>query len=215
VAKTSNIELQEEPFGGLVDVWLALCASSFSVLAIYGFSAWSNMTEPTYSTLWWVLFLKTAIAGATELRFCLGHRNYLRRVLEEQKLQGSIQWERANWDFMLMCLLTICKLTMAIKLSDSATFINAFLCLMLCDLLWLVFEPRVRSVGNIVAFKPCRWMWINLATAILILVGSRFQPISAVELCAMGTIWQLLIAAVNSLLDLCCISGPVVFCHRP
>jgi hypothetical protein len=208
--ETSSTQLREEPFSGLIDLWIVLSAASAGLLTAFGIMAWLALASPPFSAAWWILFLKTLIASSTELRFCLGHRNYLKRMAQEHAPDDPRRWRRGRWDFLLICVITTFKLTMAVKLSDSSAFINAYLGLLLCDLLWLFFEPRVRSLESVSTFAPCRWTWINAGTALLILLGSRLQAFPGIELCALATVWQLAIAALNCLVDLCCSSGPML-----
>ena len=203
-------EVQKDSFNGLADVWAFLCTCTSAVLAIVAVENWGALVGQRYSAGWWLLLLKTGIAATTELRFYLGHRNYLKNVGQDRARGRAARLTRVQWDFLLVCCLTSSKLAMAWSLSNSRAFINGFIFLMFSDLLWMFFEPRVRSLGNISTFKPCRWMWINLATAVLILLGSQFSVFRDVDLVTIGTVWQLSIAATNCLADLWSCCGPVM-----
>jgi hypothetical protein len=205
----AKADAREEPFSGLVELWTLLSAASTGLLATIGVLAWDATPKAQpFTPPWLILVLTTVIATTTEIRFFLGHRNYLRSVLREHGSDGVIQWKRARWEFLMICLIKACQLALAVTISNPRGFLKAFVALMLSDLIWIAFEPRVRNLENVRAFKPCRWMCVNLATALLILVGSLFTSHS-IELCAMGTIWQLAIAATNCFADLCTCSGPV------
>ena len=199
---------QEEPFSGLVDLWSLLCATSTGLLVTTSVLEWSAMRSAHFTGAWLTLSLSTAIAVTTEVRFFLGHRNYLRGIGRHHRAELP-QWRRAQCEFLLICLLKLFQFAMALTIASPVAFLNAFVGLMFCDLIWIPFEPRVRSLENVKTFKPCRWMWINLATALLILIGSRFTSTHGVELCAIGIIGQLIIAATNCLADLCSCIGPV------
>lgn len=187
----------DEPFSGLVDVWLFLCAASASALVTSAISAWSSTTAPPPGRPWWFLLLTTAIAGLTEVRFCWGHRNYLKSLRERG-------WPRARWDFSLMCMISACKIAMDVTLANPDVFIICFLLLMVADLQWLAFEPKVRTLDGLHNFKPRFWMWINFLTAVLILAGA--EVISSHEL---RLSYQLLIGIANCLVDICSIISPV------
>lgn len=188
---------------------MVLCAFTFALLAAEAASAWGAYSGPKYGQDWWILSMKTFIAGTTEIRFCLGHRNYLTMLKREHVPGDPTIWRRGKWDFLLICILVLCKALTSVEISNSPAFINGFTALMLADALWIFFEKRVRSLDNVGTFKPCRWMWINIGTALLILIGSRLLQIPSVQLCAIGTMWQLSVAAANSVADLCCCSGPM------
>lgn len=187
----------DEPFSGLVDVWLLLSAASAAALVTSAISAWSSMTAPPLSQAWWVLLLTTSIAGLTEVRFCLGHRNYLKSLRDRG-------WPRARWDFLLMCMISAFKIAMDVTITNPDAFTVWFLLLMLADLLWLVFEPKVRTLDSLYTFKPRFWMWINFLTAVLILVGAQVIPSHELRV-----FYQLLIGAANCLVDICSCISPV------
>jgi hypothetical protein len=207
VKQLVTVEFSEEPYSELVDLWSFVSAGSAAVLVGNGFLVWQTVQASRYSASWWVLFLSTVIAAATEVRFYLGHRRYLKNL--QWRCADAVDPHRAKWEFLLICLIKIFQVTMALALAYPTAFLNGFVGLMLCDLVWICFEPKVRNLENMKTSKACRWMWINLATAVLILIGSRFMASHNVELCAIGTICQLTIAATNCVTDLCTCSDPV------
>jgi hypothetical protein len=197
--------------GDLESTWSFLCNLSLAIAAVSLGYVLSN-SPAQYSSEWWLLMVRIFILFATEFRFYVGHRRYLKSLQDPAwVLPGIVLSEairrRAGWDHGLMLMLTVSKILMCAFLNSSVGFVNAFVSLMLCDLLWLRFEPRVRQLPfawnrSIPPFLPRCWMWINLTTAFLILLGSHAARMPGTNLCLAVTVWHLLVAGTNCLIDL-------------
>jgi hypothetical protein len=196
-------ELSEE----LEGAWSYFCSMDLALAAVFLSIAIS--TPPNrYSAQWWLLSARIFILLITQVRFFIGHRGYLKSLQNPEWVPIDTTMSEAarirrGWDYGLMLLLTASKAMMAVFVNSSNGFVNSFLCLMLCDLLWFKFEPRVRQLPFVAKdpFLPRSWMWFNVATAVLILFGSHAARLSATNICLGVTVWHLLVAGSNCLLD--------------
>ena len=207
-SEKSLTEFSEE----LVSTWDGLCNLSLAIAAV-GLGYIINSLPDMYTTPWWLLVVRIFILLTTEFRFRIGHRRYLKSLSAEPAWIGPGQVvaeairAREGWEHGLMLLLTVAKMLMSAFLASQSGFMKAFVALMLCNLIWCRFEPRVRQLlptpdRPLPRFLPRRWMWANLVTAFLICLGSYTLSIPGTDLCLAATIWHLLIAACNCVVDL-------------
>ena len=195
----------------LIFTWCTLCNVSLAISAVsLGYAA--SVMPPRHSGQWWLLVAKMSILVATEIRFFIGHRKYLKTLADVTWLQNGVAIStaislREPWEHVLMFALTASKIFMAALLTSTDGFVNAFIVLMLCDLLWLGFEPRVLRLPfagerRDPPFLPQRWMWTNVMTAFIILFGSHLARVPGTDMCVIATTWHLLVAGCNCLVDL-------------
>jgi hypothetical protein len=206
--------LTVEAYEYLSFTWAYMSTTSAAIFLLCAGIFWTMNHARPFSDGWWTLAMATGVSFTTEFRFAIGHWRYIRQVyrrdaswLADARNPSEATFQlnrRVRWDLALSELITVSKVLMSITLAFPQLFLWSFVLLMLCDLLWLWFEPRVAGWRDSTkdSFVPRQWMCRNLITALLILFASQFQYFGGVELCAMVTVVQLIVALINCILDI-------------